>query len=381
MSEPHKAKPEPDPKGPDYRLPRDERPSVALMGKSVLNLLPVGIVLFDSDLMIRHCNARAAALIPTDTDLDKALAKVIDTNPSQIDWTALLKSCLGTPGPRVFEDIPFEADNEPRLLRISCAGLYEAERTADCAGAVLIEDLTENRNMQARLFEAEKFANIGRLASKVAHELNNPLDGILRYVNLALRAVEHENLEKPKQYLTRSRQAIMRMVHIVADLLEFTRSGPSPLEEVRIEQVIEDAITTVQSAAEAAPVRIIRDYASDLPEMKTGNLFQVFVNIIKNAIDAMPNGGRLYISTRIGPDNSIAVEFRDTGRGFDPANAEAIFQPFFTTKQPGCGTGLGLAISRDIVERYQGRITAENVPTGGSVFTVLLPLKEPTEKT
>jgi len=361
-------------------LQGDKAVAAALIGKSVLNLLPVGIVLFDSDLNVHYCNPKGADLIPVDRPLDKSLAEGAKAGLSPDDWTAALKSCLTATEPKVFEDIGFAAHNKTRILRITCAGIVDAEKNADFRAALVIEDLTENRDMKARLSEAEKLANIGRLASKVAHELNNPLDGVLRYVNLALRAVEQENLDKPKQYLTRSRQAIMRMIHIVADLLEFTRSGRSPLEDVRIDQVLEDAVTTMQSVAEAGGVRIVRDYATDIPQTKTGNLFQVFVNLIKNAIDAMPDGGRLYISTRVTQDNSIAVEFRDTGKGFDPANAEAIFQPFFTTKQPGCGTGLGLAISRDIVERYQGRITAGNVPSGGSVFAVYLPIRQCTDQ-
>jgi signal transduction histidine kinase len=99
----------------------------------------------------------------------------------------------------------------------------------------------------------------------------------------------------------------------------------------------------------------------------------VFCNLTKNALEAMPYGGELNISTRMTPDDTAVIEFRDTGTGFAPENAEAIFEPFFTTKDKGKGTGLGLAICRDIIERHHGRITAENAPGGGSIFTVYLP--------
>jgi signal transduction histidine kinase len=204
--------------------------------------------------------------------------------------------------------------------------------------------------------------------------LNNPLDGILRYINLAIRIVEQENLEKPKEYLTQCRQGLMRMVQIVSELLEFSRSTYTPQEYVKIEQIIEDALKTTESRAEAADVSIIRNYTFGLPQVRSGNLFQVFCNLAKNALDAMPNGGELRISTALASDSTIMAELRDTGTGFPPENTEAIFEPFFTTKEGGKGTGLGLAICRDIVESYHGRITAQNAPDGGSIFTVYLPV-------
>ena len=216
-------------------------------------------------------------------------------------------------------------------------------------------------------------ASVGKLASKVAHELNNPLDGILRYVNLAMRIVEQENLEKPKEYLVQCRQGLMRMVKIVSELLEFSRSTYAPLEYVKIEQIIEDAIKTMDKGAEALNIRILRNYTPELPQIRSGNLFQVFRNLTKNALDAMPDGGELRISTQLAANNIIVAEFRDTGTGLPPENTEAVFEPFFTTKDKGRGTGLGLAICRDIIESYHGRITAENAPEGGSIFTVYLP--------
>ena len=172
----------------------------------------------------------------------------------------------------------------------------------------------------------------------------------------------------------------MRMVQIVSELLEFSRSTYASLEYTKIEQLIEDAIKTMDTRAEASNVRLLRNYAPGIPQIGNGNLFQVFCNLIKNALDAMPDGGELSISTRLAADDTAVVEFRDTGSGFAAENADAIFEPFFTTKDKGKGTGLGLAICKDIVERYHGRITAENDPQGGSIFTVYLPVASNPEK-
>jgi signal transduction histidine kinase len=164
------------------------------------------------------------------------------------------------------------------------------------------------------------------------------------------------------------------MVQIVSELLEYSRSTYIPLEYTSIEQVIEDAVKTMTSKAEALNVRILRNYSSGLPQIRSGNLFQVFCNLTKNALDAMPDGGELKISTRLAADDTITAEFRDTGTGLPAENTEAIFEPFFTTKDKGKGTGLGLAICRDIIESCNGRIRAENSSDGGSIFTVYLPV-------
>lgn len=220
--------------------------------------------------------------------------------------------------------------------------------------------------------ETERLASIGKFTAKIAHELNNPLDGILRYINLASRSVEANNPDKLNEYLSNSRQGIMRMVKVVRELLEFSRCHYMPTEEaLPLEHIIDDALKTCKS--DASSVKIETRFAGDLPKFPAGNLFQVFCNLIKNAIDSMPDGGRLEISAAVGDNGETIIKFHDTGHGFDPADTEMIFEPFFTTKTQGKGTGLGLAICKDLVARHGGRITAANHPGGGSVFTVHLP--------
>jgi len=231
----------------------------------------------------------------------------------------------------------------------------------------------EISDLSNRLADIERMAAVGKLASRVAHELNNPLDGILRYINLTIRAIENENLEKPKEYLTQCRQGLLRMIQIVKELLEFSRCTYSSQEHLPIEQIIEDAIKTMTAKADSLDVKIHRNYHVGLPKIRSGNLFQVFCNLTMNALDAMPHGGEIRISTYPAKDNTIVVEFSDTGTGLPPENTEIIFEPFFTTKEKGKGTGLGLAICRDIVNSHNGQITARNATNGGSIFTVYLP--------
>lgn len=221
--------------------------------------------------------------------------------------------------------------------------------------------------------QTERLAAIGKVAGKVAHELNNPLDGILRYINLAIRIVDAENLEKPKEYLLHCRTGLQRMVQIIGELLEFSRSTYAPFENVRVDTVIADAVRAMEPKTSRVDIQIETNCPQGIPMIRGDSLFQVFCNLIKNAIDAMEGRGKLNIDIRC-CDDVLTVDFRDTGPGFDPVHTEKLFQPFFTTKTHGRGTGLGLAICKDIVEKYNGRITAKNQPQGGCEFTVHLPI-------
>ena len=339
---------------------------------AVVRSLPIGVVAFDADLKIVRANPEAAKLIELDDYVDESLARGTDEKIWQ-GWTQQLRSAISTGQTAVFDDVGYTSSGKTRLLRILCSTVKDAATTRRFAGTIVIEDVTEQISLQRKLANTERLAAVGRHASKVAHELNNPLDGILRYINLAMRIVEQENLEKPIEYLAQCRRGLMRMVQIVSELLEFSRSTYSPMEYAKAEQIIEDAIKTLESRAEASGVLILRDYALGLPQIRSGNLFQVFCNLTKNALEAMPNGGQLRISTRLAADNTLVVEFHDTGTGLPPEDADVIFEPFFTTKSGDGGTGLGLAICRDIIESHSGRITAANAPDGGSIFAVYLP--------
>jgi signal transduction histidine kinase len=345
-----------------------------LVAKSIVESLPIGVIAFDPGLRIIETNPQAAKLIELGDYIDESLAK--GTNGAGTpgpDWAQQLKSVISMGETCKFDSIGYTIKNATKWLQIVCLPLKKGKRQRILGGAMLIEDITEVLSMQKQLANAERLATLGKLASKVAHELNDPLDGILRYVNLAIRSIERQGFEKPREYLSRCRQGLLRMVQIISELLEFSRSAHTSVEYVTVEQLIEDAIKTMDAKAHVSKIRILRNYAPGMPQIRSGNLLQVFCNIVKNAFDAMPDGGELRISTRVAAGNTVVVKFRDTGSGFPVENAETMFEPFFTTKDKG--TGLGLAICRDILERCRGRITAENAPEGGSIFTVYLPLE------
>lgn len=243
---------------------------------------------------------------------------------------------------------------------------------ADCV-VVMIEQKAEQTDLQERVEVSRRLASLGKLAARVAHELNNPLDGILRYVNLAMRVAGETPDGRLKNYLTESRTGLMRMVQIIGDLLEFSRSTDGQFEQTSINEVVEQAMRNLSSAADSNGVVMAADFhRADMPCVRGGRLYQVICNLIKNAIDAMSDGGRLVLTTGIVGED-VMIEVADTGPGL-PADAAKVFEPFFTTKGAGKGTGIGLAICKDFIEDMGGTIQAANGSGGGAVFTVRLPV-------
>ncbi|MBN2181323.1 MAG: hypothetical protein JW715_05380 [Sedimentisphaerales bacterium] len=354
--------------------PANEKSFPELSLKEAIKYLPLGIVFFDLEMKILEANPHAAEIINLSEYIDKSLALGTDEKIWQ-NWTEILKRCISRGKTQKFDEVEYTLHDQKKHLNLTCTCFQSVKKTGNHVGILLIEDITAKTVFPNKSHELERLAAVGKHASRVAHELNNPLDGILRYINLTIRAIEHENLEKPKEYLEQCRQGLMRMIRIIKDLLEFSRCTYAPLESLPIEQIIEDALKTLNLKAEALNVQILRDYHPGLPKIKSGSLFQVFCNLTKNALDAMPDGGEIKISTYPAEDDTIVVEFRDTGTGLPTENTEVIFEPFFTTKEDK-GTGLGLAICRDIIKSRYGRITARNAPEGGSIFTVNLPTSD-----
>jgi signal transduction histidine kinase len=236
-----------------------------------------------------------------------------------------------------------------------------------------MEEGLPHETLDAQVEVSKRLASLGKLAARVAHELNNPLDGILRYVNLALRASDNISDSKMKSYLTESRVGLMRMAQIVGDLLEFSRTTDGEFDEMTITEVVEEAIKVTSSEASENRVVVAADFQSEqMPAACGSRLYQVCCNLIRNAIQAMPDGGRVSITTAIVQEH-VVIRVADTGEGL-PEPPEKVFEPFFTTKEPGKGTGLGLAICKDFIEDMQGKITAIHAQEGGAVFLVRVPL-------
>ena len=349
-------------------------PGLDGLAESVFHHLPLGLVVMDRGYNILFRNSAAATLFPEGTDIAELLARGTAKGQYQ-DWPSEFRQALDAGAPRRFDSVIFHAGpKDERLLDLACIPLRD-EKAGLAVGAMLVcEDVTHRAGLEQRLAVSERMAAVGRLAARVAHELNNPLDGVLRYVNLALRMLQGKGQDKVTDFLNESRTGLLRMTQIVSELLEFSRSLDTHYEEANINAAVEEAIRTLQDQAAASGVVLAASFRDEhVPSLRGAKLFQVCCNLIKNAIDAMPQGGTLTVTTGI-VGREVVLKFEDTGVGL-PENHAAIFEPFFTTKAPGKGTGLGLAICKDYIARLNGSITAANRPEGGAAFTIRIPLE------
>lgn len=346
-------------------------PTSAMDAERVLREMPWPVMIADRAGAIQFANAAARRMLGEQQTLDGAFAGVRFITAFG-GWSNELARVSGDGASTRFELALRAGDDATRFMTLHVAPLPDAAR--ECRQVILqLTGPNSSPVPEERLEVSRRLASLGRMAARVAHELNNPLDGILRYINLALRTLDEAPSAKLKDYLSESRTGLLRMVGIITDLLEFTRGGENELELMSINEVVEQAIRSQSSAAESARVVVASDFQRrDMPCLRGGRLYQVCVNLIKNAIDAMPKGGRLSITTGI-VNEQIVIRVSDTGTGL-PDPPERVFEPFFTTKPPGKGTGIGLPICRDFVEDFGGTIAAEAGEERGAVFTVRIPV-------
>lgn len=233
------------------------------------------------------------------------------------------------------------------------------------------------RQAQAQLVQSEKLSSLGRLAASVAHEINNPLTGILTYARLLIRMLRSRDVPEDtrsaciKQLLLVERET-ERCTAIVRNLLEFARQRPLTLQEISVKDVLEEALSLLAHQTGLQNVRVERHLESVPPiEGDSGQLRQAFLNIALNACDAMSKGGVLRVTLRHEPrEGWVIVEFADTGAGIAPELLLKILDPFFTTKDRG--TGLGLSVVYGIVERHAGKLDIDSQPGRGTTVRIRL---------
>ncbi|MGC9347996.1 MAG: sensor histidine kinase [Anaerolineae bacterium] len=229
----------------------------------------------------------------------------------------------------------------------------------------------EVERSQNQLIQAEKMAAVGRLTASLAHEINNPLQAIQNSLHLA----SHKGLgdQQKEQFLKMAQTEVNRLMQIVHRMLDFYRPS-SATQQLDINEPVEDALAIASKRLQQSHIQVEARLTPDLPSVRgTANqLTQVFLNIVINAIEAMPDGGTLWVGTAHHADaDQVVAAFRDSGPGVEPEIRSHLFEPFHTSKPTG--TGLGLAISYGIIERHNGTIEVESPPGGGTTFIIRLP--------
>jgi two-component system NtrC family sensor kinase len=231
----------------------------------------------------------------------------------------------------------------------------------------------ELERSQAQLVQAEKMAAIGRLAASLAHEINNPLQAIHNSLHLSLHARLGE--DKRLEYLSMAQAEVQRLIEIVQRMLDFYRPSRGGMVPTDVNGIVENVLALAHKRLQHGHVRVHTSLSSDLPLVPTvsDQITQVFLNIVINAIEAMPSGGDLQLETMLSEDGEwVLASFHDTGPGISPEQIANLFEPFYTTKPDG--TGLGLAISYGIVEHHGGTIEVPNRLGEGVTFVVKLPV-------
>ncbi|MDP3096721.1 MAG: ATP-binding protein [Syntrophales bacterium] len=259
----------------------------------------------------------------------------------------------------------------------------DLERKVEKRTAALREALAEKERTQQQLIRSESLAAIGQLVAGTAHELNNPIAGAMSLVETSVETIAGWEMQADKrdeilEDLRFSIGELRRSAAIIRSLLDLSRQTQTYVEAVDMNRAVDDALRVLHNQYKNLPVEIVKAYDDALPavEGNFANLGQVLINIIRNALQALPEGkGRITLTTRRPSADIVAVECRDTGVGIPAVSLKDIFKPFFTTKAVGRGTGLGLYLSHEIIRRHGGQIRVASEKGRGTVVTVELPCK------
>ncbi len=263
------------------------------------------------------------------------------------------------------DDLEFLAILANQLsVSVENARLFESEKEA----------LEQLRTAQSQLVQAEKLAALGQLSARVAHEVNNPLGIIKNYLLLASEASPSSN--SAGEYLQIVTEEVDRIARIVRQLLDLFRPREDVFAEIDIEAVVDETLLLLSHHARVCKVRIEKQLPSGLPLIwgSAEQLKQVFLNLLINSCDFMPDGGKILIDGEQN-EQQLIVRVTDWGPGIPPENLTQIWEPFYTTKTGGRGTGLGLSVCYGIIKSHRGEIAATNVAGAGARFAITLPLR------
>ncbi|MBI4522692.1 MAG: PAS domain-containing protein [Deltaproteobacteria bacterium] len=270
---------------------------------------------------------------------------------------------------------------------------FALESDEDSLFLVTLEDVGERTRLEEQLLQAEKLSAMGHMAASIAHELGNPLSVMITSLEYLHHCLDPSNTELEEQIAMMEENAV-RMHELLTSLADMSGQGRFQREKEDIHKAVMPVLSFVRKMAEKSAVTVETDLASDLPPcyMDSRELKQVFLNLLKNAIEAMPNGGTIAVRSWhcigvesaeegcplkrgcIGKQGCVIVEFEDTGNGVPSADLETIFKPFYSTKKKGMG--LGLSLCRGIIEKHGGKIWATSQEGKGSCFIVEIPVDQ-----
>lgn len=343
--------------------------------ESIIESINVGLLAVDLDGRVTRMNSALEEIL--DLSRAEAVGKLVEDLFSE-DFSDTLRQVLGNDRwqlreiRNIYKIHTATRAGRALVLNIAIAPLQDSlEQTG---ALVVLEDVTSRIRLEEQLQQREKLSSIGLLAAGVAHEVNTPLTGVSSYTQMLLGMLAETD---PKHaLLLKVRRQAERATNIVNNLLNFSRTGgATEFSEVDISRVLDDTLQLLEPQLRGNQIQIIRAYDPESPRVfgNSGQLQQVFTNLLLNARDATPDGGSIRITTVPTEDHSVIVEIADSGTGIAPENVAKIYDPFYTTKGVGEGTGLGLAVSYGIVQEHSGHINVESTPGRGTTFRITLP--------
>jgi signal transduction histidine kinase len=256
------------------------------------------------------------------------------------------------------------------IFRATAYPLYDTN--GKFVGAVsVLKNITEEKRLQAQLIHSEKLAAMGRLAATLAHEINNPLQGVQGCLDLV--QVDPSDPQQ-QEFLALARKEVGRLTAMTRNMLNYYRPSKGVPTRVSIPNLVQEVLVLSAGSFEHLGIRVETEWQADLPAVNgvEDQLRQVMLNLVLNATEAMPNGGVLQIRGRVEEERWLTIQFADSGARISAHDLPHVFEPFFTTKERG--TGLGLAVSHSIVTNHGGRLTVDSETGKGSTFTVWLPI-------
>jgi len=334
----------------------------------------------DRGWRITVCNRALLELVgrSRDTVLGRDLRDFLTADQRQYLTSAFAAAMLGQHHAAITVALPTRHHGTVRTVwSIAPVGRQGASGGPIEAVVAIGQDMSPIETLQQQIVRAERLATLGQLAAGVVHELNNPLTSITVYAEYLVRKLESQGADGADlEKLRRIGASAQRILRFSRDLVQYARPSGRDVEPVDLAAVVRQSVSICEHLVERGGVSLAVDVDPDLPVVRAvgGQLEQVLINLITNAVHAVEAGGRIVVCAQVDSPSTVALEVADSGPGISDEDRERIFEPFFTTKSDGKGTGLGLPIVKNIVDQHRGEISVGRSELGGAAFRVILPI-------